>query len=90
MNALRWANYWTVSFDQGPHMDARRGDERVARIVDLKRIERMPIMPHPGGRRRRLFLAIVNRGHGWGVVGMFANANKAKLECAKALEEVAA
>lgn len=86
---LRWTPYWTFAFTEGPHIDASRDGLRVARVVACRRIETLPVVPHPSGRERRLYLAMVNRGRGWEAVGVYASASKARRECAKALGEVA-
>jgi hypothetical protein len=85
---LKWTPYWTSAFIEGPHVDARRDGLWVARVVACRRLQTMPIMPHPSGRERRLYLAMVNRGRGWEVAGVYATASKAKRECARALGEV--
>lgn|GEM_PF-1668932 len=85
---LSWSNCWTSAFVEGPHMDAWRGGHRVARVVAMRQISSVPVMQHPSGRERRLYLAMVNRGEGWEAAGVFGTANKARRECAKALREV--
>lgn len=85
---LSWSNSWTSAFVEGPHMDAWRGGHRVARFVTMRQVSSVPVMRHPSGRERRLYLAMVNRGEGWEVAGVFGTANKARRECAKAFREV--
>lgn len=86
MNCLRWTPYWTRAFDPGRHIDGYCGTDRVARVVELERTETLPIMPHPSGRARRLFLAIANCGRGWEAVGAYASAAKARRECERMLD----
>lgn len=86
---LKWTPYWVSAFDHGPHIDGRRSGERVARVVKCRRVEGLLVMPHPSGRQRQLYLSMVDDGRGWHVVGMYATANKARNECARALGEVA-
>lgn len=85
---LSWSNYWTSAFVEGPHMDAWLSGLRVARVVAMRQVASVPVMRHPSGRERRLYLAMVNRGDGWEVVGVFGTAHKARRASAKALAEV--
>ncbi|MCC6661383.1 MAG: hypothetical protein IT437_10905 [Phycisphaerales bacterium] len=48
----------------------------------------MPVLRHPCGRDRRLYLAMVYRDHGWQVAGVYGSAGAAQRECAKALGQV--
>lgn len=86
---LKWTPYWTSAFPEGPHVDASRDGRRVARVVACRRIQAIPVMPHPSGRERRLYLAMVHREGGWEAVGVYASASTARRECARALGEVA-
>ena len=85
---MRWSNSWTSAFVEGPHMDACCGGQRVARVVAMRQFSSVPVMRHPSGRERRLYLAMVNRGDGWEAKGVYSSAHKARRECAKALREV--
>lgn len=85
---LRWSNSWTSAFVEGPHMDGWRGGARVARVVAMRKVASVPVMRHPSGRERRLYLAMVNRGDGWEIVGVFGTAHKARRASAAALAEV--
>lgn len=85
---LSWSNSWTSAFVEGPHLDAWRGGQRVARVVAMRQISSVPVMRHPSGRERRLYLAMVNRGVGWEAAGVFGTAHKARRACANALKEV--
>jgi hypothetical protein len=85
---LRWSNYWTSAFVEGPHMDAWRSGLRVARVVAMRQVASVPVMHHPSGRERRLYLAMINRGDAWEIVGVFGTANKARRDAERALREV--
>lgn len=85
---LKWTPYWVTAFSEGPHIDGRRDGQRVARVVACRRIASMPVMAHPCGRERRLYLAMVNRDRDWEVVGVYGCAGTAQRACAKALGEV--
>lgn len=84
---MRWTSYWTKAFDEGRHMDGRRGAEHVARVFQLERIVGFPVMPHRCGRQRRLFLAMACLRGKWMVVGVYGTSGAAKWACERALEE---
>jgi hypothetical protein len=86
---LKWTPYWVSAFEHGPHVDGRRDGEWVARVVKCRRVEGLPVMPHLSGRRRQLYLSLVDGGRGWHAVGVYATAHRARSECAKSLGEVA-
>lgn len=86
---LKWDRCWISSFAEGRHRDGRRCGDIVARVVALRQISDIPVMPHPSGRQRRLYLAMANRGKGWEAVGIFGTANKAIREAEWSLREVA-
>lgn len=82
---LKWDRCWISAFLEGPHMDGWRGGHRVARVVAMRKVSSVPVMRHQSGRDRRLYLAMVNRGAGWEVVGIFGAANKARRDAERAL-----
>lgn len=86
---LRWSSCWITSFVEGRHIDGRRGMVLVARVVALRQIASVPVMAHPSGRERRLYLALANRGCCWEAVGVFGTAKKAKHEAERSLGEAA-
>jgi hypothetical protein len=86
---LRWSSCWITSFVEDRHVDGRRGTVLVARIVAMRKIASVPVMAHPSGRERRLYLTLANRGRGWEAVGVFGTAKKAKHEAERSLGEVA-
>lgn len=86
---MRWTSYWTKAFDEGRHIDGRHGAEYVARVFQLERISGVPVMPHACGRKRYLYLAVVNNGGVSQAVGVFGTVMKAKREAERALPGVA-
>lgn len=86
---MRWTSYWTKAFKEGRHIDCRRGAEYVARVFQLERISGVPVMPHTCGRKRYLYLAVVNNGGVSQAVGVFGTVMKAKREAERALRGVA-
>jgi hypothetical protein len=74
---LRWGGL-VADFPEGPHHDARHGRERVARVVACHELYGMPVLPHPSGRRRRLFLALARVGGTWAVAGVYKSLRTAK------------
>ena len=82
---MRWSCYWVKAFDEGRHIDGRRDGELVARVVALREISDVPVMPHPCGRQRCLFLAMADRGKGWEAVGIFGTAKKAMCKAEQSL-----
>ena len=85
---LKWSSCWVSAFPEGPHIDATRDGVRVARIVACRRIASMPVMCHPCGRDRRLYLAMVYRNHDWQIAGVYGSDGAARRACATALGEV--
>ena len=85
---LKWDRSWTRAFIEGRHIDGRSSTQLVARVVALRQSSAVPIMPHPCGRERRLFLAMANRGQGCEAVGVYGTAKKAKHEVERSLGEV--
>jgi len=86
---MRWTSYWTKAFDEGRHIDGRRGTEYVARVFQLERISGIPVMPHTCGRKRYLYLAVVNNCGVSQAVGVYGTVMKAKREAERALRRVA-
>lgn len=86
---MRWTSHWTRAFAEGRHIDGRRGAEYVARVFQLERISGVPVMPHACGRKRYLYLAVVNNGGVSQAVGVFGTVMKAKREAERALQGVA-
>lgn len=86
---MRWTSYWTKAFDEGRHIDGRHGAEYVARVFQLERISGVPVMPHACGRKRYLYLAVVNNGGVSQAVGVYGTVMKAKREAERALRGVA-
>jgi len=84
---LKWDRSWTRAFIEGRHLDGRRSTQLVARVVALQQIASVPIMPHPCGRERRLYLAMANQGQGWEAVGVYGSAGSAKRWCERTLKE---
>ena len=87
---MRWSGCWITSFPEGPHMDGWRSGERAARVVSLRQVAGIPVMPNRSGRKRRLYLSMANRGRGWEAVGVYGTAKKARHEAERALGEVVA
>ncbi len=85
---LKWDRCWISSFAEGRHIDGRRSGDIVARVVALRQISDIPVMSHPSGRQRCLYLAMANCGKGWEAVGIFGTANKAIREAEWSLREV--
>lgn len=85
---LKWSSYWVTADRDGPHIDGRRDGVRVARVVACRRLASMPVLCHPCGRERRLYLGMVYRDHGWQVAGVYGSAGAAQRACANALGEV--
>ena len=85
---LKWSTCWVTASADGPHIDATRDGVRVARIVACRRIDSVPVMRHPCGRDRRLYLAMVYRDHDWQIVGVYGSDGAARRACATALGEV--
>lgn len=85
---LKWTPYWVTADRDGPHIDGRRDGVRVARVVACRRLASMPVMCHPCGRERRLYLAMVYRDHEWQVAGVYGSAGAAQRACGNALGEV--
>ena len=85
---LRWSSYWVTADRDGPHIDGRRDGVWIARVVACRRLASMPVMCHPCGRDRRLYLAMVYRDHGWQVAGVYGSAGAAQRACGNALGEV--
>lgn len=86
---MRWTSYWTRAFGEGRHMDGRLDGEYVARVFQLERVSGVPVMPHACGRKRYLYLAVVNNGGVSQAVGVFGTVTKAKREAERALRGVA-
>lgn len=84
---MRWSGCWISAFEEGRHIDGWCGVQRVARVVALRKISDVPVMPHHGGRRRCLYLAMADRGKGWEAVGIFGTAKKAMREAEQSLRE---
>lgn len=87
---MKWDRCWISAFLEGPHMDGWRGGLRVARVVSLRQVAGIPVMPNRSGRKRRLYLAMANCGRGWEAVGVYGTAKKARHEAERALGEVVA
>ncbi|MFN8730831.1 MAG: hypothetical protein ACK5Z4_13335 [Planctomyces sp.] len=87
---MKWDRCWISAFLEGPHMDGWRGGLRVARVVSLRQVAGIPVMRNRSGRKRRLYLAMANRGRGWEAVGVYGTAKKARQEAERALGEVVA
>jgi hypothetical protein len=85
---LKWTSYWVTADRDGPHIDGRRDGVRIARVVACRRLASMPVLCHPCGRERRLYLAMVYRNDGWQVAGVYGSAGAAQRACANALGEV--
>lgn len=85
---MRWDRCWISAFLEGPRMDGWRGGLRVARVVLLRQVAGIPVMPNRSGRKRRLYLAMANCGRGWEAVGVYGTAKKARHEAERALGEV--
>ena len=83
---LRWGGF-TAAFDEGAHLDGWRGTERVARVFACRKLGGCPILNHPSGRQRRLFLALADVGGTWQVVGCFRSLRTARRGCEKAVSE---
>ncbi len=87
---MKWDRCWISALLEGPHMDGWRRGLRVARVVSLRQVAGIPVMPNRSGRKRRLYLAMANRGRGWEAVGVYGTAKKARHEAERALGEVVA
>lgn len=86
---MRWTSYWTKAFDEGRHIDCRLDGEYVARVFQLERISGVPLKPHTCGRKRYVYLAVVNNGGVSQAVGVYGTVMKAKREAERALRGVA-
>ncbi len=84
---MRWSGCWVSAFPEGPHMDGWRSGERAARVVALRQVAGIPVMPNRSGRKRRLYLAMVCLWGEWTVVGVYGTSRSAKRACERALEE---
>lgn len=84
---MRWSGCWVSAFPEGPHMDGWRSGERAARVVALRQVAGVPVMPNRSGRKRRLYLAMVCLRGEWKVVGVYGSSRSAKRWCERTLEE---
>ena len=84
---MKWDRCWISAFLEGPHVDGWRGGLRVARVVSLRQVAGIPVMPNRSGRKRRLFLAMVCLRGEWTVVGVYGSSRSAKRWCERTLEE---
>jgi hypothetical protein len=84
---MRWSGCWITSFPEGPHMDGWRSGERAARVVSLRQVADIPVMPNRSGRKRPLYLAMVCLRGEWTVVGVYGSSRSAKRWCERTLEE---
>ena len=77
MAKLRWQGSISA-WDIGCHYDGWAGSRLEARVVRCRTLERLPIIPHPNGRRRYLYLALIPDK---GIVGVYRSLRKAQREC---------
>lgn len=84
---MRWSGCWITSFPEGPHVDGWWSGERAARVVALRQVAGVPVMPNRSGRKRRLYLAMACLRGKWMVVGVWRTSWSAKRACERALEE---
>jgi hypothetical protein len=82
---IRWDGRWINHFDIGPHKDAYQGGRHAARIIECRRLAGYDVLPHPSGRRRRLYLALARVGGTWGTLGVYKSQRTAKREVERAL-----
>jgi hypothetical protein len=82
---IRWDGRWISYYDVGPHVDAFQGGRHAARIFECRRLAGLDVLPHPSGRRRRLYLALARVGGTWGVAGVYKSRRTAKRAVARVL-----
>ncbi|MCC6322913.1 MAG: hypothetical protein IT438_15925 [Phycisphaerales bacterium] len=85
---LKWSSCWVTANRDGPHIDGRRDGVWIARVVACRRLASMPVLCHPCGRTRRLYLAMVYRDGDWQIAGVYGSDGAARRACATALGEV--
>lgn len=82
MADLKWHGP-IAAWEIGPHYNGWLKSKRLARVFECRTLEGLAVLPHPNGRARRLYLALVRpdgRGH---VLGVYRSLRKAKAECEK-------
>ncbi len=81
-SALTWTGP-VRAFAEGLHYDGLLAGVRVARVVACRTLDGLPVLPYPSGRRRRLYLALVDVGGARGIVGVFKSLQAARRACAE-------